>query len=217
MKRIEAVVGRKGDVLHAGGVVRCFGSFPAGLYLPTADMDLVLVSIPYSKGALPANIPKSVLWRASKLLQQRGVSTNNQVIAKAKVPIIKFVDQKTGIRVDLSFENLSGVEAQETFRQWKAQCPHLVEIVALVKQFLVMRSLNDVHLGGLGGFSIICLVYSYLSWQPKDQHNLGELFLGFLYFWGKTFDLSKKRLEMTPTPTVVDKVSARYSAATNRC
>ena len=82
-------------------------------------------------------------------------------------------------------------------------------MVALLKQFLAMRGLNEVHQGGLGGFSIICLVVSYLQHSRKGD-NLGECFLGFLDYYGNQFDLSTKRIQMDP-PAVVTKVSCYLS------
>jgi non-canonical poly(A) RNA polymerase PAPD5/7 len=180
-------------------------------------MDLVLVTDKHFNGG-PRQIDferrkavtNTLFSTARKLQFARIAEPSWQAITKAKVPIIKFVDCQTGIKVDLSFENLSGVDAQDSFREWKAHLPDLLPMVALVKQFLLMRGLNDVHTGGLGGFSTICLVYHHLYQElPKDSgekpKSLGELFLGFLDFYGNQFDLATQRLEMAPTPKVVPK------------
>lgn len=210
MKRIEASLGRKHAVFPDTCTVQCFGSFPAKLYLPTADMDLVLVSNQHKNsgvGMLNFDSKKmvgDVLNNTARKLKRERVAINTQVITRAKVPIIKFVDQTTNIKVDLSFENLTGVEAQTTFRNWQEQNGDVPLIVALVKQFLLMRGLNDVHTGGLGGFSIICLVYFYLSTQGKDHEGLGHLFLGFLDFFGNKFDLATHRLNMGSNPPKIE-------------
>lgn len=73
-----------------------------------------------------------------------------------------------------------------------------------MKQFLVMRGLNEVHTGGLGGYSIICLIVNYIHHHEHLKVNLGERFLGLLKYYGN-FNLAKKRLQMNP-PAVVDKV-----------
>ncbi|KAL6702763.1 hypothetical protein ACN47E_000947 [Coniothyrium glycines] len=192
------------------GRILCFGSFPAGLYLPTADMDLVYTSDRYYNGGPPAldfsrkGAHKNLLYKASnKLKDTRMCKGQPIVIATAKVPLIKFVDSYTHLQVDVSFENLSGVQAQATFAHWKQQYPDMIYLVALLKQFLVMHGLNEVHTGGIGGFSIICLVVSYIQHAPKPN-NLGECFVGFLDYYGNKFDLATQRIQMNP-PAVVKK------------
>lgn len=203
--RVQNAIGRQYFAPHSGRIC-CFGSFPAGLYLPTADMDLVYVSDLHCGGGPPViSCVKGGLYKVAKKLENNGIAADIVVIAKARVPIIKFVDKETGIQVDISFENLSGVYAQAIFQQWKAHYPDMVYLVALVKQFLVMRGLNEVNTGGLGGFSIICLVVSFIQLQPRPD-NLGELFLNFLDYYGNKFDLRQKRIVMHP-PALVNKVS----------
>ncbi|KAF2190944.1 hypothetical protein K469DRAFT_360453 [Zopfia rhizophila CBS 207.26] len=194
------------------GQIHCFGSFPAGLYLPTADMDLVYASSSHYNGG-PAiydcSTPKSagdVLWSAFRLLRRKRIlegSDKPEIITRAKVPIVKFVDKLTGLKVDLSFEMLGGVQAQETFVHWKEQYPDMPYLVLLIKQFLVMRGLNDVHTGGLGGFSIICLTVSFIQTHPQDN-NLGTFFLDFLDYYGNKFNLATDRIIMHP-PYIVKK------------
>ncbi|KAF2027374.1 Nucleotidyltransferase [Setomelanomma holmii] len=192
------------------GRILCFGSFPAGLYLPTADMDLVYVSEGHYDGHPPifdANSDrrdiKNILYKASRKLQNIGIALQPSVIPMAKVPIIKFKDRITNIDVDISFENLSGVQAQATFHEWKQNYPDMVYLVALVKQLLVMRGLNEVHTGGLGGFSIICMITNFLARSEKAE-NLGECFLAFLEYYGRKFDIRRERLVMHP-PKIVRK------------
>lgn len=222
IQRIERELGRHGAILADSCHVRCFGSFPANMYLPTADMDLVLVSNHYERGgaSLINTHSRSTMnkpyFAAARKLKNAGIAPDFTVITKAKVPIIKFVDALTGIKVDLSMENLSGVNAQASFKKWTADHPHMFTIVALVKQFLVMRGLSDVHTGGIGGFSIICLVYMYLHDKiPREESevtvNIAELFMGFLDFYGNQFNLATERLVMAPyPPRVVRKVRSTY-------
>ncbi|KAF2687170.1 hypothetical protein K458DRAFT_296503 [Lentithecium fluviatile CBS 122367] len=195
--RIQAVIGERAFP-ECKSRLHCFGSFPAGLYLPTADLDLVYASDQHFAGG-PARIftKKNDLYKIAKKLSDKGIAANTKVIHAAKVPIIKFTDKVTGIPVDISFENLGGVRAQEHFKKWQVDYPDMVYIVALIKQFLVMRGVNEVNTGGLGGFSTICLVVSYLQLGQKPN-NLSELLLGFLDYYGNHFDLDRQRIIMNP-------------------
>jgi len=149
------------------------------------------------------SVVNSTLRKAAKRLENVRIAVNVLCITKAKVPIIKFVDRVTNINVDISFENLSGVQAQATFQQWKHDYPDMIYMVALLKQFLVMRGMNEVHTGGIGGFTIICLVISYFQHSRKPE-NLGDCFLGFLNYYGNNFDLRTQRIQMHP-PAVITK------------
>lgn len=207
--RMDSFMNHCGFIRQPGRIL-CFGSFPAGMYLPTADMDLVYTSEDHFNGGPPLrslegrNV-KSLLFKiAHKLVQTRMTQMHPTVITKAKVPIIKFVDDATGLEVDVSFENLSGIRAQATFQEWKEEFSNLPYLVSLVKQYLCMRGANEVHSGGIGGFSIICLIVSYLQNTPETE-NLGECFLGLLKHYGHDFDLATKRIQMCPG-AIVDKV-----------
>ncbi|KAJ4305117.1 hypothetical protein N0V90_000647 [Kalmusia sp. IMI 367209] len=190
-------------------LIRCFGSFPIGLYLPTADMDLVYVSDSLNNGGA-AVLPQPKYGKMKNIadkLVRMGVASYDPsplIISKARVPIIKFNDAVTRLPVDISFENFSGVTAQETMAQWREQYPdHMIFLIAIVKQFLVMRNLNEVATGGLGGLSIICLVVSFLQLN-KVSDNLGEALLHFLDYYGNEFNFARDRIIMDP-PRVVPK------------
>ena len=100
--------------LHPGDL-QAFGSYAAGLYLPTGDMDLVYMML--------APMSKSKLHRFSNFIERSDLAVAGSVktIAFARVPIIKFVDARTGIRVDLSFNNDTGTTAIETFKEWQGK------------------------------------------------------------------------------------------------
>ncbi|KAJ4376446.1 hypothetical protein N0V83_001730 [Neocucurbitaria cava] len=140
VQRVNSALGNR-RFPNENGRILCFGSFPAGLYLPTADMDLVYTSDTHLNGGPQILDPsqkgayKNLLYKASRRLQDMRISRGRcNVIANAKVPIIKFTDDLTGLEVDISFENLSGVRAQVTFADWKQQYGDLVSgILALTK------------------------------------------------------------------------------------
>lgn len=128
-----------------------------------------------------------------------------EVIAQAKVPIVKFVDRITKIKVDVSFENDTGVVANDTFLDWSRQFPAMPVLVTVIKQFLMMRGLNEVVFGGLGGFSVTCLVTSLLQHLPGIQsgdlipeHHLGQILMSFLDFYGNQFDIQQTGIMMRP-------------------
>ena len=201
------------------GHLYCFGSFAAGLYLPNSDMDLVYVSRAFEEQGRPVYASRNMLHACLDKLRMAGIVRDRTGIAisKAKVPIIKFVDDLTGIKVDISFENLTGVVANDTYEQWKREHPAMVYLIPIIKQFLMMRDLNEVFSGGLGGFSITCLVVSFLQHHPAIQsgnmiaeRHLGELLVEFLDLYGNRFNMETTGITLNP-PGYFPKVVRRFS------
>lgn len=195
--------------------IMCFGSFPAGLYLPTADMDLVFVSRNYMDGGYPKYSSKNCLWRFKDFLEKNRIAAPGsvEVIAKAKVPLVKYIDCYTGLKVDVSFENDSGLIANRTFQNWKATFPAMPMLVTIIKHFLAMRGLNEPVNGGIGGFTVICLVVSLLQHMPQVQsgnmipeHHLGEILMEFFDLYGNEFNVTATAIQMKP-PGYVSKAS----------
>jgi non-canonical poly(A) RNA polymerase PAPD5/7 len=203
----------------ASAQVHPFGSFMSGLYLPTADMDLVVTSASFMRGGPPTYLSaRSWLYKFSKFLVAQHVAEQSsiQVIAHAKVPLVKYVDKLTGLRVDVSFENLGGVDAINTFLQWKEKYPAMPILVTLIKHFLLMRGLNEPVNGGIGGFSVICLVVSMLQVMPQVQsrslvpeHHLGEMLLEFFDLYGRQFNYERSAISPTQPLGYIRKVSLR--------
>ncbi|KAL7275436.1 hypothetical protein RUND412_001624 [Rhizina undulata] len=177
--------------------LRVFGSYAAGLYLPTSDIDLVVISRSYAEHGMPKYYGRKHLMKLAGILRESNLSKlgSVQVILKAKVPIVKFVDAVTGLQVDVSFENQSGLIANQTFGKWKTKFPAMPLLVVVIKHFLAMRGLNEVYLGGLGSFSVTCLVVSLLQLLPSvasgkidPSLHLGLMLLEFLELYGKKFN-----------------------------
>ncbi|CAG8192581.1 unnamed protein product [Penicillium olsonii] len=188
---------------YPGVEIHAFGSFASGLYLPTADIDLVLLSNSFRRtGVRNFGERKGQIYAFSGFLKGTNIAVPNSIecIAHARVPILKFIDKLTGLRVDMSFDNNSGLIANETFQQWKAQFPSMPIILSVIKQFLLIRGLNEVPTGGLGGFSITCLVTSLLQHMPQGnlKPNLGSILMDFFDFYGKYFQYDRVAIRMNP-------------------
>lgn len=178
-------------------------------------MDVVIISEEYrTLGQKVICQSNSSMRRFGSYLQtsQFAEEDSIEVITGAKVPLIKFVDRETAIRVDVSFENQTGLIANDTFNTWKSRFPAMPILVTLIKQFLMMRGLNEVVNGGLGGFSVTCLVTSLLQNMPRVQigefipeQHLGEILIEFLDFYGNQLDITRTGIRMNP-PEYFDKV-----------
>lgn len=166
-----------------------FGSVATKLYLPNGDVDLVVLS---RKGDL--NIKGNLYKLARKLVMRNIAIAEPEVVSGAKVPIVKFKDVNTGIQVDICFEQDGGVRAIKCIEKWLREWPGLESLVFVVKAFLRQRNLSEVYLGGLGSFSVICMVVSFLQLHPKlatheinEHQNLGVLLLEFFELYAFNF------------------------------
>ncbi|KAJ1032673.1 hypothetical protein NDA16_000696 [Ustilago loliicola] len=169
--------------------VHPFGSQETKLYLPQGDLDLVVVS------RSMANLrTQSALRTMAACLRRHNLATDVQVIAKAKVPIIKFVTTYARLKVDISLNHTNGLTTASYVTSWLRKWPHIRPLILVVKHLLMQRGMSEVFSGGLGSYSVIIMVISFLQLHPKVQRgeiepgrSLGVLLLEFLELYGKNF------------------------------
>jgi len=165
--------------------VDIFGSFKTGLYLPTSDIDLVVFG---DWTGLPLNQLKDALIRES--ITDRD---NIKVLDKASVPIIKVTETKTDLRIDISFNMINGVKSAALIKEYLNEFPCLRYLAMVLKQFLLQRDLNEVWTGGIGSYSLILMIVSFLQLHPRidarsSDNNLGVLLIEFFELYGKQFN-----------------------------
>lgn len=167
--------------------VEVFGSFRTGLYLPTSDIDLVVIG----------RWEKLPLRTLENQLAMQGIAdiSTIRVLDKASVPIVKLTDRETQVKVDISFNMQSGVQSAELIKSYKKKYPPLSKLVLVLKQFLLQRDLNEVFIGGISSYSLILMCISFLQLHPRqnftESSNLGILLLEFLELYGRKFNYMK--------------------------
>uniref|UniRef100_A0A3Q2TIX9 Terminal nucleotidyltransferase 4A n=1 Tax=Fundulus heteroclitus TaxID=8078 RepID=A0A3Q2TIX9_FUNHE len=184
VKRIEMII----KELWPTADVKIFGSFSTGLYLPTSDIDLVV----FGKWDRPP------LQELEQALRKHNVAepSSIKVLDKATVPIIKLTDQETDVKVDISFNMKSGVEAAILIKDYLKKYPVLPYLIFVLKQFLLQRDLNEVFTGGISSYSLILMVISFLQLHPRidarePNQNLGVLLIEFFELYGRHFNYLK--------------------------
>ncbi|EDV99463.1 GH13010 [Drosophila grimshawi] len=183
IQRIENII----RALWPQALVEIFGSFRTGLFLPNSDIDLVVLGF---WKQLPLRSLELELLRLD--IAEAGTM---RVLATAAVPIIKFTDRETKIKVDLSFNMANGVQSAELIKIFKRDYPALGYLVMVLKQFLLQRDLNEVFTAGLSSYSLILLCISFLQLHPRNVFhknvNLGVLLLEFFELYGLRFNYSQ--------------------------
>lgn len=184
VKRIEAVVSR----LWPESKVEIFGSFATKLYLPTSDIDMMIMG---KWEASPLHTLKDALVRAD-IADEEEI----KVLDKASVPIVKVIDKESSVRVDISFNTSNGVNSANLIKEFMKEYPSLPKLVLVLKQFLYQRALNEVFTGGISSYSLILMVISFLQLHPREtarseRANLGVLLLEFFELYGLNFNYYK--------------------------
>ncbi|KAG8198497.1 hypothetical protein JTE90_017363 [Oedothorax gibbosus] len=166
--------------------VEVFGSFRTGLYLPSSDIDMVIIGEWRS-------VPLSTL---SQALERNGVQNCDiNIIASATVPIIRLLHSHSKVRVDISFNMTNGVKSAKMIKKLIKEHPALPKLVMVLKQFLVHRGLNEVYNGGMSSYCLTLLILSYLQGCHKPRCspslNLGTMLIEFFEHYGVNFNYEK--------------------------
>ncbi|KAL2466826.1 Nucleotidyltransferase family protein [Abeliophyllum distichum] len=159
-----------------------FGSFKTGLYLPSSDVDVVILDSEIRS-------PQIGLQALSRALSQRGIAKKIQVIARARVPIIKFVEKKSGVSFDISFDVPNGPKGAEYITDAISKWPPLRPLCLILKVFLQQRELNEVYTGGIGSYALLVMLIAMLQNQQdrrtSPEYNLGVLLVNFFDIYGR--------------------------------
>lgn len=113
------------------------------------------------------------------------------------MPIIKLVDAKTKCMVDINFENETGVKNTKLIKHFLSEYPFLRPLTIVLKYFLKLCHLNDTWTGGIGSYTLLIMIISFLqrhtsskgkASEPTEEENLCTILTEFLKFYGSTFD-----------------------------
>ncbi|KAI8928431.1 hypothetical protein BC831DRAFT_510065 [Entophlyctis helioformis] len=188
-KLVVERIRRAVEAIWPDATVEVFGSFETMLYLPSSDVDVVVMCDKCH--------PPNCLYQLRKSLETMKVFSSIEVISKAKVPIIKGIDALTNFAVDISFNMTNGVQSAALVKQF-VEDPKFGEgirpMMLILKQFLTQRHLHEVFTGGLGSYGLLILVASFLRMHPliqtgemRPRDNLGVLLIEFFELYGKYF------------------------------
>ncbi|KAL7601715.1 uncharacterized protein LOC111910187 [Lactuca sativa] len=193
--------------------VEIFGSFKTGLFLPSSDVDMVILDS-------HIRTPQMGLHALSRALSQRGVAKKIQVIAKARVPIIKFVEKRSGISFDVSFDMENGPKAAEYIQDAISKWPQLRPLCLILKVFLQQRELNEVYSGGIGSYALLAMLIAMLrnslDTHASPEHNLGVLLVTFFDMYGRKLNTSDVGISCNDGGTFFSKKSKGFLNANRR-
>ncbi len=173
--------------LYTTAEVCTFGSYKTRLYLPTSDIDIVV---------LINDDTEKVLRNIKGTLISQGLANKSSVffIKGAKVPVLKFSDPSFGFKFDITVNNNNGINAVDFIRGVIKEKPYVEVFFLILKYFMVSRGLGDASSGGLNSYSQFLLMYNFLQLHPLMQckaidpiDNIGVLFIEFFQYYGFDF------------------------------
>lgn len=161
-----------------------FGSHCTELFLPLSDIDFVVLHV----DPTPNN-----LRRVANSLTKARMCSSPQVISRAKVPLVKFIDSATGIQVDISFNQENGIQNTAIVNRYLKEFDALRPLVMVLKYYMQCRDLQEPYTGGIGSYALTLMLISFLQQQAhyengKPETNLGYLLIDFFDFYGNAFN-----------------------------
>jgi len=181
-----------------------FGSFQTGLYLPSSDVDAVLIG-----KCNPSDI-SSLLFRLKREFLKRNIVEEEslQVLDKAFVPIIKLTHKIIPIKVDISVNQRRGLDVVDYVKDMMKTYPVLPKLIFVLKQFLVARDFNEVWYGGISSYALITMCIAFLIGNTQqrsrnDKTNLGVLLNEFFELYGINLNYKTVAVRVREGPFVM--------------
>eukprot|EP00667_Euglena_gracilis_P010194 EG_transcript_10370 len=162
---------RDGQPPVAGVDVQVYGSRLTGLHSADSDADLTLsggmfgkADFDYHRWAGQQGTPKAT--RLCMMLCSEGGMQDVQLLQKASVPVIKFLDPVTGIRCDLTFNNRHGLRNSAILATILQFDPRLPAMVHFLKRFAQRQGIHDSSKAFLNSYAITILAVRVAQLQP---------------------------------------------------
>ena len=144
-----------------------FGSFSQNTSTVFSDLDFVILS--------NENVSKKIDYQnlifILRKLRNEGFS-QNIILIKARVPILKGTCSLTGIHVDISMNRDNGFKAATIIRKILRKYKILKPTIIILKILLKINQLNAASSGGMSSFLLFHLVYFfYIIYMKRIQYG----------------------------------------------
>ncbi|KAG7401714.1 hypothetical protein PHYBOEH_011003 [Phytophthora boehmeriae] len=149
--------------------VETFGSYSTGIWLPSSDVDLVILDVVEMNDS---KVTAKYLRQLAKVLEKKKWVETMLVLDTAKVPVLKLVSAGTSVPIDITFESAathSGLLARDLIKRYADSMPELYPLAIVFKQLLRERDLNDAYTGGLSSYSVVLMIIHFSQlWRNGD-------------------------------------------------
>ncbi|EGZ29823.1 hypothetical protein PHYSODRAFT_466551 [Phytophthora sojae] len=150
--------------------VETFGSYSTGIWLPSSDVDLVILDV---VDVNDSQLTAKHLKELAKVLEKKKWVESLLVLDTAKVPVLKLVSAETSVPIDITFESAathSGLLARDLIKRYADNMPELYPLAIVFKQLLRERDLNDAYTGGLSSYSVVLMIIHFSQlWRNGES------------------------------------------------
>ena len=147
-----------------GSNLQAFGSSQTGLNLRNGDVDLCLI--------INAKDVKKILKRMLGILNDQCME-DIVTIPRARIPIVKFRDPRSGFEVDIAINNSLALHNTELLKAY-AECDSRVkELILTVKHWALQRAICDAYEGTFSsyGWTLLAIAHAQMI-EPNLAPNL---------------------------------------------
>ncbi|OEL28744.1 Protein HESO1 [Dichanthelium oligosanthes] len=158
----EQIFGKKNGL----PVVEAFGSFTMDLFTPKSDLDLSVNFNTDTKDLYPRKNKINAIRKLSKVLyshQSQGRCHGVLPIATARVPVLKVIDQGTGVECDISIENKDGMSRSIIIKFISSIDERFRVLCYLMKFWAKAHNVNSPKDQTMSSMAIISLVAFHLQ------------------------------------------------------
>lgn len=135
---------RRFDIKFRGSKLTTFGSSKSGLGLRNGDVDLCL--------EFNGEKPKKVLNKIARMLRDDGME-DVTLIAHAKVPIVKFIDQRSKIPIDISINNSLAIYNTNLLKTYSDCDSRVRPFILAIKQWALHRGICNAAYGTFSSYA----------------------------------------------------------------
>ena len=141
-----------------------FGSCATGLELPTSDLDVMVTgeapaaakSIGDDFVSLACDPRVQWLQAVAHALVQDGVAASAEVLSRAQVPIVRFVEVQSQLEVDINGQGID--RAGAWILEQRETLPAFRPVVLALKVFFAQRGFHKTFEGGIGSYLLYAMV-----------------------------------------------------------
>lgn len=181
--------------------VEAFGSSRTQTMVHGSDIDITVLINNQSYDD-DRQLSNTHLAHIEKIIEAAGHARGRLIhIRKARTPILKLTDRRSGCRVDISINKLDGIQTAEYVAAQLEARPYLRYFVVILKYFLKRRNLSDTSTGGLCSYAQFLMILDFVQLHPLIQNgnidvagSIGVLFLDFFQYFGIDFPFERSTI-----------------------
>ncbi|XP_006646477.1 protein HESO1-like [Oryza brachyantha] len=183
MKRLYAIQELSNSIHKVAAlrdaVFKPFGSFVSDLYSKSGDLDISVQLPNGTVSSITKQKKQYVLKELMRSLKSRGVAGQVQFIPYARVPVLQYVSNTSGISCDISINNYAGRIKSKIFKWISSLDARFSDMVLLVKEWAKAQNINDPKTGTLNSYSICLFVlFHFQTCEPAILPPLKDIYEG---------------------------------------